>query len=152
MLVVGKTTVEVLESDAECFPAMQQMVWEALDSCRHRVLTSKPGVITMTRVGRAGGRARPSIRPKRNAEPDGSLWEGRWQVDLVPAVFTASSPPPDVCFDREISVEEFILQNFLQVYTDTHIQGYLRQPREARPTPMCGVQLNQRKSLHGIEW
>lgn len=77
----------------------------------------------ITRVGRAGGGARWRVPPKHNTEPGDNLCEGRWQADLVPAVFLASSSPPDRYSDRAISVEESTLQNYLQVCTDTHVEG-----------------------------
>lgn len=57
MLVVGKTMdpVGVLESDAEMFPSHATNGLGGLGLLQtQRLLTCKPGVITMTRVGRAG--------------------------------------------------------------------------------------------------
>ena len=89
---------------------MQQMVWVALDRSytflSPRLLIHNPGVIITILVGRAGVGAGWNIHPKCSAEPDCKLYKGWKQLYLAPALFTASRPPPDICFGPYVSVEE----------------------------------------------
>ena len=102
ILVIGQVTgnMGVLESDVGIFPShAADGPWECSEtslSCKLHIY--KPGVVLITLVGRAGVGTRQSIHLKCNSQVDCKLYEGRKQLYLVPAVFIASSPPPDTYF------------------------------------------------------